>query len=232
MTISHTPAYEQLQYRLEDARRLVQIHEECTGRDPGRRRGYDALNRSTVVLAVAAWEGFVEDLLIDQADRFAENAAGPTSVPEGVRSAMITHLHSQYGWSTLNPDTQKEIWFLAGRGWRSVYKQYVADKAASLNTPSATNIKKLYASTLGIKNLTTGWGARRWKPSDYRDRLDNLLTLRHQIAHGALADQTVGKTRATRAVNLIERIAGWSDKTVKSRVNSLIRTKPRSAASR
>jgi len=51
--------------------RLLDIHTHLTGAGPGRRREVQVLNKSAVLLLVATWEAYVEDLAIS-ACRFAE----------------------------------------------------------------------------------------------------------------------------------------------------------------
>ena len=202
-----------LHERLTDARRLIEIHEECTGLNPGRRAGYDALNRSTVILAIAAWEGFIEDLLKSAVEHIAKRADGPSALPVNVRDALIAHQYEKHGWGRLGKTTKDSIWALTGRGWRLVYIQYAKERITALHTPNYENVRKLYSSTIGLTDFAADWGARRWTAQDYMDRLDKLLVLRHRIAHGQIGQETVGKGRAQKAVNWIDRICGWTDKT-------------------
>lgn len=224
-----TNATKRLRARLGDASRLMEIHEECTGGAAGRRRGYDALNRSAIILAVAAWEGFVEELLEYAVGRAARNLKGPQSLPQNVREAMIAHLYEGQGWFRLTPATKASIWSLAGTGWRTLYIKYARDRIGALHTPNYTNVKKAFSAGIGLPNLADGWGATRWTPQDYITRIDALLQLRHRIAHGVLGEETVGKTKANAGIALVERLAGWSEKAVLKHLMSLDLTRPRSS---
>src|SRR5690348_3174204 len=66
---------------LSEVRRLVQIHAHLTGPKPGRRHDVDILNKSGIVLAVACWEAYVEDLARQAYDAIAAAAATPTVFP-------------------------------------------------------------------------------------------------------------------------------------------------------
>jgi len=70
--------------------RLVAIHNELTGGGPGRRFDVAILNKSGIVLLVACWEAYVEDLAADALDFMIQNAedhtAFPTTVLERVAS--------------------------------------------------------------------------------------------------------------------------------------------------
>ncbi len=219
--MKRTAALTRLQSRLVDARRLVEIHEECTGQNRGRRVGYDALNRSAIILAVAAWEGFVEDLLKTAAAQISRHAKGPSALPDNVRDAMIAYMYETHGWSKLNPTTKDTIWMLTGRGWRKSYRDYTQARINSLHTPNYENVKKLYSSTIGLADFTCDWGATRWRPEDYRQRLEDLLLLRHRIAHGMIGQETVGKTKAKKAINMIERVSAWTEKTTAAHVRQI-----------
>lgn len=216
-----TPAFSRLHARLADGTRLVEIHEECTGAAAGRRRGYDALNRSAIILAVAAWEGYTEDLLEAAVGRVVRYMKAPSQLPQSVREAMIAHLHEAEGWTKLTSSSKASIWGLTGDGWRTAYISYARAKIAALHTPDHKNLRKLYASVIGLPDISALWGARRWTAADYVTRLDALLLLRHRIAHGAIGAETVGKTKAANAVALIERLAGWTDKAVVSHLLDL-----------
>lgn len=209
-----TPAFKRLHGRLADGRRLIEIHAECTGAEAGRRRGYDALNRSAVILAVAAWEGYSEDLLQYAVARVVRHMKSPNQLPQTVREAMIAHLHDTENWSKLTSSSKASLWGLTGEGWRTAYVTYARAKIVSLHTPDFKNLKKLYAGVIGLPDISSLWRARRWTAADYVVRLDALLKLRHRIAHGAIGDETVGKTKAANAVALIERLAGWTDKSM------------------
>lgn len=166
--MKRTAALTRLQSRLEDAQRLVEIHGECTGQNRGRRVGYDALNRSAIILAMAAWEGFVEDLLKTAVAQISRHANGPSALSENVREAMIAYMYETHGWGKLNTTTKETIWALTGRGWRKSYRDYTQVRINSLHTPNYENVKKLYSSTIGLADFTCDWGATRWRPEDYR----------------------------------------------------------------
>jgi len=45
--------------------------------------------------------------------------------------------------------------------------------------------------------------------------------LRHRIAHGAIGDETVGKTKAKNATSLVRQLATWTDGTVDVHLKTL-----------
>ncbi len=210
-----------LRHRLTDARRLIEIHEECTGNARGRRHGYDALNRSAVILAVAAWEGFSEESLERAVAQIARQAKGPEVLPERVWQAMLAHLHEKHAWGKLSDKTKSSIWRLTGNGWRLHFIEYSKTKIAALNTPNHTNLRKTYSSLVGLDNFSAQWGERRWSEADYIKKLDDLLNLRHRIAHGGIGEETVGKRKALASVSLIERLARKTDATLSAHLAAM-----------
>lgn len=216
-----SPSIVRLQHRLEDARRLVEIHRECTGDKQGRRRGYDALNRSAIVLTVAAWEGFIEEAIGGAVAIVSRRSIGPSTLPQNVRDAMLAHLHELHGWDRLNAKSKSTIWALAGRGWRTEYIEYARSRILSLNTPNPGNVQKLCAAVIGLSGLSANWTSKRLDEQAYISRMNDLLTLRHRIAHGAIENETVGKAKSKAAIALVEHVAERCDSALRRHVASL-----------
>jgi hypothetical protein len=61
-----------------ETERLIDIHSALTGKERGYRHNVEVLNKSGIVLLVACWEAFIEDL--------AEKLAG-----SGWKSVLIAH---------------------------------------------------------------------------------------------------------------------------------------------
>lgn len=218
-----------LEVRLADAERLIEIHEETTGIQAGRRFNFDALNRSAVMLAIAAWEGFAEDLLKYGAKFLAQRLNGPSALPENVRNAMIAQMHTDGGWSKLTEKSKRGIWSISGSGWRAAYLRYANGRIQALNTPNHDNLKKLFSSVVGLSDFAQNWGAKRWSRDAYVTKLDEALKLRHRIAHGTLGTETVGKGRAKAAIALVRRTAGWTSHAVDAHISGFdMLPKPRS----
>jgi hypothetical protein len=86
---------------LQDAEELDAAHRRLrTGRQ-GRQWGLGALNRGVVVLAVSAWEAYVEELLKESVE-----ALKPPVPPLGIWPALSASVRSNIGRFN-NPDTDK-----------------------------------------------------------------------------------------------------------------------------
>ncbi len=192
-----------LEARLADAQQLMAIHSTLTGDGRGRRYDVDALNRSAVILAVAAWEAFVEDLAFRNAASLARRFKKAEDFPEEIREPLLVSLLGSTDFKNPTPAAREAVWRLAGHGWRSEFRAFAENKAKSLNTPNSDNIRKLFKCTLAIEDITASWSYRRWGAEVYRTKLDETLRLRHRIAHGTIGNETVGKTRAKDAIGLV-----------------------------
>lgn len=196
----------QLDLRLSDADRLLQLHEQIGGVGPGRKHNVDVLNRSAVILAVAAWEAFCEDLVWRNAASLAKRIKQAADLPSEIRDPMLEWYYSQNGLKTFNRSSKSALWNLTGHGWRNIYRDFAQYKSKSLNTPNADNVKKIFRTTLAIDDVTTSWRYQRWGPEVYIAKLDEMLTLRHRIAHGSIRTETVGKGNAEGAVRLVRNL--------------------------
>jgi hypothetical protein len=139
---------------------LINIHGQLRG-GPGRRYEQDALHRAGVVFVVAAWESYIEQVLIEgfaAIERDAGAGVGAAAAPNWARHAL---------------------------GLRKIE---IARAAKRLNTPDATGVRDLLRETLGFNPWDIWqWQARRrqWNAEEMRRRLNGWLQVRHSIAHGS-----------------------------------------------
>ncbi len=64
-----------------EVRRLLGIHERLTAKKVRRREGVEVLNKSGIVLLVACWEAFVEDLAVPSFEALVAQARSQVSSP-------------------------------------------------------------------------------------------------------------------------------------------------------
>src|ERR1700687_2367308 len=102
--------YVQLLANLDEVCDLVSIHVALTGAGPGRRGKVKVLNKSGIVLLVACWEAFVEDLATAAFDFLLAKAPGPRVFPSRVLVSA--------GKSLRESSDDRAIWALAESGWR------------------------------------------------------------------------------------------------------------------
>lgn len=153
---------------LRDARHVLEIHSSIRS-GPGRRYQETSLNRAAVVLAVAAWQAFVEF----QVHRW------------------IKRLRPQADWYGDGDDRLKRADDARYRIWRSQVNQAVTN----FSTPNSQNVRKLMGA-VGVDPYSAWtWNTPHGTvtSADAARRLDEWLRVRHAIAHGEteLPDVTV-----------------------------------------
>ena len=205
--IGESKVLRRLNARLDDARQLVDIHTAITGDGRGRRYDVDALNRGAVILSIAAWEAFVEDLAKRSAHFFTHRVRSEKHLPDNIRSTFLAWVHSSTDFKNPTPDARDAMWSLAGEGWRTKLRDFIDHRVESLHNPGPKEVRKLFKAVLDIDDITEAWGYHRYGPQIYRDKLDLALLLRHRIAHGVIGEETVGKGRAREAIQLVSNLA-------------------------
>jgi hypothetical protein len=138
---------------------LVIIHGKLQqGR--GRRHEQDAIHRAGVVLAVAAWQAYIEKVL-----------------EEGLLH-IENHVTAPAGGAVPPP------WATSGFLLR---KASIKKSIADFNTPNSENVRRLFKETIDFDPWPAWtWRAQRrnWTSQVLRSRTNDWLRIRHSIAHG------------------------------------------------
>jgi len=211
----HTKA---LTTNLGDITRLKDIHARITPKGPGRKHDVEVLHKSAIVLLVACWEAFIEDMAEPTLNWMIVNAKGHKVFPESVLERISsTHQGSK-------------AWLLAGDGWKQVLrdnlKEVLARTTATLNTPKSEQVDALFEKTIGLKTLSA---ASHWKgrPAEQsRKSLNDLVTLRGSIAHRVSGARHVRVKDVSEAEDLICRLAVKSHNAVCIHVYRIFRRTP------
>ena len=154
MTQSTLPTHIRLMVdNVQEVDRLVEIHRTLGGGKRGRPRDVEVLNKSGVVLLVACWEAFVEEVARQAFDSMIAGASKPSIFPNGVLVRAGRRVSTER-----NPT---HIWTLAGDGWKRVLKAHATDVmqayTGSFNTPSSKNTETLFEGLLGLKKAPSAW---------------------------------------------------------------------------
>lgn len=202
--------------------RLTEIHEHLTGRTRGRKHGVEVLNKSAIVLLVACWESFIEQLAVNAFDAIYKSAKVPDVFP--IRVLVIA------GSELRESQDATQIWKLAGNGWRQVlaaHRQRVLDKyVGKLNTPKPQQINDLFLDLIGIKNITKCWMYPGASHSKAENRVTALVTLRGDIAHKVQTATPVKKADVEQFTRLIARLAGLTSNYVGLFIENQVKVKP------
>ncbi|MBI2440940.1 MAG: hypothetical protein HYV35_06160 [Lentisphaerae bacterium] len=188
---------------MAEVERLLEIHAKTVGKKKGRKYGVEVLNKSAIVLLVACWEAFVEDLAEDAFTILLRRVKN-----HGVFSNKVL---TEAGKSLKDSNNPCDIWKLAGDGWRSVLKDHKTALferyIGKLNTPRPSQVDALYESLLGIKQLSDSWHWKKMTPDTARTRLDKLIELRGSIAHRVKSSSKVLKKNVKDHIDFVNRVA-------------------------
>lgn len=203
---------------LDEVKNLLAIHTHLTGEDPGRRDPAVAvLNRSGIVLLVACWEAFVEDLADKTFSAVLWKAQNPFYFPKNVQKLIAKFLKED--------QNELKVLELAGKSWKGIFKQYRIEKngrfIGGFNNPSAENIDKLFAELIGLPNLSKCWSWHTITPASARKRLNSLIKLRGDIAHRVKSRETVQKGIVEKHLEFIRRLAERSNNRVNRHLKKL-----------
>jgi len=191
---------------------LLDIHRTIAGSSPGRKTDVEILNKSAVVLIVACWEAFVEDLATAALDFMINEAATHSIFPK----LVLERVGSKY--SGLN------AWSLANDGWRKALRdnlsEVLAKTTGALNTPRQAQVDELFNKTIGLASLSSNWSWPGRTQASAVKALDELITLRGAIAHRVQHSKSVRKSHVTAAVELVSRLSAKSTNQVRLHVHS------------
>jgi hypothetical protein len=188
---------------IAEVRRLVAIHERLTGKGPGRRVDVETLNKSGIVLLVACWEAFVEDLADAAFEFLLTNASEHSVFPASVLAGASEPLR-------IDKDA-RAVWQLAGSGWKSVlasHKSTLYSKLiGKLNTPKPGQVDLLFEKLLGLSPLSGAWHWHGITAEAACKQLEALVVRRGEIAHRVKTSKAVGKREVVKASHFVNRLA-------------------------
>lgn len=212
------PHIAQLQANLQEVELLVAAHHLLGGPGPGRKRNVEVLSKSAIVLVVACWEAYVEDLASPALKFQIENAKDHTKISKQVLDRVGTK------YSGVN------AWALAGDGWRKALQanlsEVLAKTTGALNTPKSVQVDELFLKTLGVPKMSNNWTWRGRTITRAVAALDSLVTLRGSIAHRVQHSGSVRKRHVTDAIQLISMLSAKSSNTVRTHVHRQIGKDP------
>lgn len=194
----------EIQKNMSEVARLMDIHKAVAGAGPGRKRDVQVLNKSAIVIALACWEAYVEDLAANAFEHMLSVASSPSVFP--------SHVLAIAG-KRITKAGALDVWTLADDGWRSAlsnHKQAILDKyvvKGSFNTPSSDNIDKLYSELIGLKSASGEFYWPGMSNIKAKQKLQDLIDLRGEIAHRVESSAPVYKKDVEAYQKFIKRLA-------------------------
>jgi hypothetical protein len=203
---------------LKEVHKLADIHAALTKPGPGRKHNVEILHKSRVVLLVACWEAFVEDLAKSALSELIATTTNPLVIPSDVRARIASKLQGPRAWD------------LAGDGWKTVCRNHLKDvlnqTIGALNTPKTAQVNQLFDKVLAHKNLSSDWKWQGRPATTAENALDALVNLRGSIAHRVTTADSVKKADVSDAQGLLLRLAWRSHNAVNSNIANLVGDKP------
>jgi hypothetical protein len=152
---------------MRDVDRIIETHAAMVGGRRGK-QGLGHLIRGGVLLLCAAWELYVEEVLLESVEALCTRADSPDELPLPVRKSTASYVKSHAN--------ELRALDLAGDGWKTVYKDMVDGAVATFNTPKHHNIDKLFRRYVGLEGLSGQWSVGA-------ARVDDFVSKRGDIAH-------------------------------------------------
>ena len=172
-----TPHLDNLKSNRKQVRRLLEIHGIVAGKGVGYKHDVEVLHKSAIVLLVASWEAYVEDLATNAFEALLAAAKDHDIFPPDVLTSASSVLKKA--------DNNREIWKLAGDGWKQVLKDHklelFSQYIGKLNTPKPKQIDGLFHALIGISNISSRWHWKGMSEQDSADKLEGLIELRGSI---------------------------------------------------
>ena len=203
---------------IAEIERLLRIQNGVTGGITRRQYNVETLNASCIVLLVACWESYVEDVVNAAFDILLDNAYNPLKFPVDVRLLASKELKES--------KDERKVWNLAGDGWRKVLVNYKNEQIKSFNTPKPENIDRLCKRLIDIQKISREFRVPRMKNSDVCEQLDALIKLRGSIAHRVKANKPVTKKTVEQHIRLIGVLAENMNNIINDQIKELTGSEP------
>lgn len=203
---------------LKDIERLLELHSQEGGDQPGRRFGLEVLNKSAIVLITAYWEAYCEDIAAEGLSHIVKYAKSADALP--------TELKKQLAKEIKKVEHDLEMWKLADKSW----KKYLSDRLANLqeernrhlNTPQSKHIDELFLEAIGIKKISDSWkGKTKMTAQAAQKKLDKFVDLRCSIAHRGQSSKSVQRTEVEDYYEFVKSLAAKTGGAVNKHVKSV-----------
>jgi RiboL-PSP-HEPN len=170
-----TPAYSAFLENMAEVRALLKIHGILGGSAPGRRWGTEVLNKTAIVLLVACWEAYLEDVAAFAFQKLLACCTEPREFPKDVLKRV--------GDSLRACKDERMIWNIAGDGWKAALSDYRSKVIDSFHNPNSKSVDGFFFQVLGLKEISTCWHWPGMSVERARAKLNGLVSIRGSIAH-------------------------------------------------
>lgn len=163
------------------------------------RAAFDHVTRSAIIFLAAAFEVYIEDVIIECCNQQISFAQDAVNLPHDVKKTINDYVKQE---GNGEPPTN-----LCDEGWRRVYRKIVEQRTGKLNTPKKQQIADLFKSLIGIVES-------KINAIQNISDLDGIIAFRGEIAHRVRANIYVGIDQLVEKQEKIEKIVKSTDKTI------------------
>jgi hypothetical protein len=199
-----------------DVERLLEIHSDVGGDAKGRRFGLEVLNKSAIVLFTAIWEAYCEDVAAEALDHLVAKVPSGTALPKELKKRVVVDIRSD--------KNDLAMWELADNGWkarvRARMKTWTTERNRRLNTPKTEQIDELFATAIGLVDVSDAWRWKKMSATKAKEKLDKYVTLRGAIAHRGAAASAVKKAQVEDYFSHVKRLVSKTGGSVNAHVKS------------
>ncbi|MGC2970384.1 MAE_28990/MAE_18760 family HEPN-like nuclease [Paraburkholderia aspalathi] len=183
---------------------LKNLHEHANG-EAETSAELEVLNKSAIVLLTSFWEAYCEDLAAEALEIIVQNVNDVDVLPKEIRKRVAADLKKEAN--------ELAVWKISGDRWRDLLRNRLAalqeERNWKLNTPKHKNIDELFYVAIGLESVSEkwGWSEKGMSAKDSQDKLDELVSLRGEIAHRGKATTIVTKTQVWDYAKFVAKIA-------------------------
>ncbi len=191
-------SWEKFDENFEDIERLVDLGDIMSyfdkegGEDSDKDdldKDIDVLYRAAVVLMVSHWEAYVENICSEALSALVENVNKSDDLPKEIKKQVANEIKE-----TKN---EIEIWKIADDGWKKYLREkllnYKEVRDRSFNTPKSAQTEEFVNKVVGLPKITESWVFDDFTAKKSKEKLDNLIEIRGQIAHRGKLGQKISK---------------------------------------
>lgn len=186
---------------IRKVKRLVEISSRQTNKPDS-----EVIQYSAIVFLVAIWQDYLTYLVEDSFNAMIEVADDPHHFPMKVLTLASKEIRE-------NKD-ESMVWKLAGAGWKEVLLEYSKKLIGSFNTPNYDKVDILFDRSIGKKNISENWKWNGMTAEKAKQMLDEILTIRHELAHKGRAKQTINKKKLEEYIHFIHRLVVCTNNSV------------------
>ena len=194
---------------LKDVQVLLNFYDAETKKAPGKPDWkLEVLKRAAIILAITAWETYIEDTVKEVLYKRLTAVNKPDEVGSTFNAVAQTWLSNK----PKPPDLAK--WALDG--WKTMIITCLEDEIDRFNTPKSGKVKHLFTRYLDI-DVTQQWKWPGVSPEMACKKLDKLIELRGDLVHRAnevwfnKPRTRVRKRDVESATNLLQRLVDCTD---------------------